>query len=196
MTRKKNTATSKKKAVAAAAAVVTNTAEVAAAANTKFSYLQLLTTALLFIGSAVFYKLMTFQSKLPSSFRDDLQELLFFNPRQSLYRVQIEKAIDDFGMPTITEQGEHLHIACRNCECQTLFAVDAGQLLGVLIYTRLDAQKLAVVHIATHSKLGSQQAVGLILVEELLRLGKRIKGIERLIISYGQKGERSLRIRA
>lgn len=150
-----------------------------------------------------------FCSRLPAAYRAALEEILFFNPRQHLYRGSIERAIDEYGVPGIEPgpSGGTVGVTFGHARCQALYALSTrnGQprpdLAGVLVYTRRDARTLAIVHVAVREEFTlahseNPQPLGLALVGHLLSLGRRIQGIERLILGYSGKGERALPIRA
>ena len=75
-------------------------------------------------------------------------------------------------------------------EVQTLFALADDTLVGVLVYSRIDAACLAVIHLAVaedYSTRGrfAQQMLVMRMVEVLRSNARRIKGIETVRLLYG-----------
>lgn len=139
---------------------------------------------------------LNFTSKAPKQCRPALEELLFFNPRQSLVREGILKSLDQFGHPRLEEAGDNLSVRVGDQEVQTLFAYDedfsSSDPVGVVVFLRTSPTEIAILHVAVradyalggrHGKLG----LGITLVEKVKEIGSRIRGVQRIVFFYRQE---------
>ena len=133
-------------------------------------------------------------SVLASEYLDDLQNLLFFHPQQARFRRSISDSIAKHGSPQIVELQGHLRIELAGLPgVQSLYAVSADpkhqQLLGAVVYTRRILDELEILHIvARHDHTlaggGSEDSVAFLLVEELYRIARQVKGVRAVRLAY------------
>ena len=137
---------------------------------------------------------MLFTSSLEASYRDALEELLFFNPGQANALGSIMDAVEIYGTPEVYLEDELLRVRVEKLvEVQSIFALDGERLAGMLLYARSDLQSLVVPHIAVAGDYSAQgtQADSLLvmrLLDTLRVSARRIKGIERISLLYGGRG--------
>lgn len=141
---------------------------------------------------------ITITSKLGGGYRGALEELLFFNPQQQKVLAGIMHSIEAFGAPSITTDNNLLRIQVEGLkEVQTLYAltdaVDDPQLIGVIIYVRIDIENVIILHIgvredySTQGKHGDQMLV-VRLVSELRMSCRFVKDLRYLHLMYGKNG--------
>jgi hypothetical protein len=131
-------------------------------------------------------------SLIPSDYRDELEQLFFFNSQQATHRSSIVRSVEKYGSPRLVERLGGLRIEIpRAAEAQTLYAIaDAPQgplLAGVVVYTRFSNDELEILHMAVDSTEGPDsigKPVARILVEELCRIARRVKGIRSIRLPY------------
>lgn len=136
---------------------------------------------------------VVFSSKALKRSRPALEELLFFNPRQSLVRDGIVNSLEHFGHPRLVESGDELAVKVGDHEAQTLFAYDRGRSVpdpvGVVVFLRTSPEEIAIMHIAVHPDYALQgkragSGLGITLIEKVKEIAARIVGIRRLIFVY------------
>jgi len=136
---------------------------------------------------------VVFSSKALKRSRPALEELLFFNPRQSLVREGIVHSLQQFGHPRLEETADGLVVRVGNHEAQTLFAYDPGRHgedpVGVVVFLRTAPEEIAIMHVAVHPDyaLRGQRAgtgLGIALVEKVKDIAVRIVGIKRIVFFY------------
>lgn len=135
-----------------------------------------------------------FTSQLGEQFRDDLESLLYFNPRQGHVREGIESAIERYGKPEISFRGSSLRMTIGEIQdSQCLFvldgALDGRSLAGLIIFFRQDEENLVVLHLAvkdSYSANGEHAAEQLAvqMLAQVREVARRIRGIRRLILLY------------
>ena len=92
-----------------------------------------------------------YTSILALEYSTELEQLLFFNTSQHAAHSAIVDSIEMFGEPFVYSDGERLRVNVRKLdEVQTLFALDGDILAGLLLYTRVSAERLTAIHIAVH----------------------------------------------
>ena len=133
-------------------------------------------------------------SRAQKQSRAALEELLFFNPRQSLVRQGIVNTLEKFGHPELVETADGLTVRVGVHEAQTLFAYDrdrrkSNDPVGVVVFLRTSPEDMAVMHVAVHPDyaLQGQRAgagLGILLVEKVKEIASRIVGIKRLVFVY------------
>jgi hypothetical protein len=131
-------------------------------------------------------------SHLDQQYREELEHLFFFNPRQDRIRDQIEMAIKDYGCPQITANSDGtLQMAIDGIEAaQNLFIMEGAgraKLHGGVLYVR-EANCLKIVFIAfkpvfTHSWRDSATLL-VIAVGAMRRIAGQIAGITDVRWSY------------
>jgi hypothetical protein len=136
-----------------------------------------------------------YTSELGPGYRADLESLLFFNPGQSRVHDAIVAMIGAHGIPSLSAEGGRLRIGLKGGrESQTLFALagenPAAHLAGVMIYTRMDATTLLILHLAVAREFSAEgkyhgHQIALRLIATVRGLAKRIKGIRVVQLIYG-----------
>jgi hypothetical protein len=144
-----------------------------------------------------------FSSKLSRKYYKALEKLLFFNEKQALFIRDIEKNIEEYGVPRIVADGETLRIKTASInDVQNLFAFDReaedADLIGLIVYFRPTLKKMIVLHIAvdenyTFDGKFSDQTLTIQLIDKVREIALKIKGIELLSISYGRDFTISIR---
>lgn len=135
---------------------------------------------------------LVLSSNLPLSHREALEQLLFFNPRQTAWRNAIAMALERYGMPEIVSDSACIKIAIGgNQDVQCLFALSGtphqSALAGIVIFLRTSREELVVVHIAVSRRLGRKgraPAVVRRLLGEVRAAAKRLKGVNRVKLLY------------
>ena len=130
--------------------------------------------------------MLHYTSVLNSEYNNALEGLMFFNPGQQNALAAILDSINTFGSPSVYIDGERLRVKVEKLEdVQTLFALDENKLVGVMIYSRVLAECLSVIHIAVNEDYASHgKYAHNMLVMRMLDLirnnARRIKGIKTL----------------
>jgi hypothetical protein len=146
---------------------------------------------------------LNFSSKASKQCRPALEELLFFNPRQSLVREGILNSLDQFGHPRLEEAGDNLSVRVGDQEAQTLFAYDedlsTSDPVGVIVFLRTSPTEIAILHVAVHADYAlrgrhGNLGLGITLVEKVKEIASRIRGVQRIVFFYRQ--EVVIRLRA
>jgi hypothetical protein len=139
---------------------------------------------------------LVFSSRVPKECREELEELLFFNPRQHRVREGILHSLQQFGHPRVEETPEGLSIRVGEQEAQTLFAFDRDRRksapVGVVVFLRTAPEDIAIMHVAVHKDYalrGRHAGVGLgvTLVEKVKEIAARIVGVKRIVFFYRQE---------
>jgi hypothetical protein len=120
---------------------------------------------------------LVFSSKLAKKYKDNLEELLFFNPQQTKIRSKLVEIIEKYGVPVMVVDGDSISVAIEGLEgVQTLFAfwkeIGRPELIGAMIYVRISLDTLLVLHMGV--------------AEEFSSYAKKIKGISIIEVLYGQ----------
>ena len=138
---------------------------------------------------------LQFTSTLDTSYRDALEELLFFHPHQGRFSSGIIGTVERHGSPRIVAEQGTLRVQLgKRAEAQTVYAlVKAGatsELAGIIIFTR-SQNELILLHIAVKEKYtarGSQADADVTfwLIEELRRIAHRIHGVHGVRLAYNR----------
>lgn len=133
-------------------------------------------------------------SLLPTSYRDELERIVFFNPEQGKVAKPVVTLVSRYGVPTIAEEADTLRFHLRGFRgIQSLFALDETEtpatLAGVVMFVREDEQTMLLLHLAVHEQYTArgkyaQAHVALRLVGAVRSACARTKGIQRLRILY------------
>tara|TARA_B100000989_G_C19419816_1_gene418122 strand:- start:405 stop:881 length:477 start_codon:yes stop_codon:yes gene_type:complete len=142
---------------------------------------------------------LIFESYLDARYRDELEDLFYFNSNQAVVREEMERAIDLFGIPEIVEASGRLTFQLRGGQAvQTLFALEeiSGEkhLAGVIIYARTDDLTLSLIHIAvSEAEFLSEQLprnrLTSAMFDCVFNIARKIKGLERIHFLYGKKSQ-------
>jgi len=139
---------------------------------------------------------LIFSSKAPKQCRPALEELLFFNPRQSLVREGILNSLHQFGHPRLEEAGDNLAVRVGDQEAQTLFAFDedsgSSDPVGAVVFLRTSPAEITILHVAVNPDYGlrgghGDLGLGITLVEKVKEIASRIRGIQRIVFFYRQE---------
>lgn len=139
---------------------------------------------------------LVFTSKVAAEHREELEELMFFNPRQHVVREGIIHSLMQFGHPRLEETSSGLVVKVGTHEAQTLFAYDPEHVteapVGVVVYLRTSPEEIAIMHVAVHPDYalhGAEAGVGLgvTLVEKVKDIATRIVGVRRIVFFYRQE---------
>ncbi len=134
-----------------------------------------------------------FSSSADRKYRQAIEDLLFFNPQQDRARAGILNSLKHFGPPRLKETATGLEIQVDEYATQTIYAYNQDEPqkgpAGIIVFLRNGADELGIIHIAVrpeYSLSGRHAEEGLIfrLVDEVRRVGHRIKGIKRLLFFY------------
>jgi hypothetical protein len=134
-----------------------------------------------------------FSSRVPKECREDLENLMFFNPRQHKVRAGIINSLEKFGQPRLEETESGLSVRVGNLEAQTLFAFDRDRKdpapVGLVIFLRTSPEEVAIMHVAVEDEYalqGTSAGVGLgvTLVEKVKEIAARIVGVKRIVFFY------------
>jgi hypothetical protein len=139
-----------------------------------------------------------FTSAVGKQHSELLKEFFYFNQKQSAYKGKISHEIRRHGAPLIEEDHDAVKITVPGLtDVQNLFAVvgqgAACRPVGAIVYYRLEADFLDVIHIAAHEDwaMGSPHigsGVAIALLREVAGIATRIKGIKAVGLPY--RGER------
>lgn len=149
---------------------------------------------------------LVFASSLPSSYRDALERLVFFNPNQLHMEGGITRAMDLYGSPEIASSPDGLSVTVSGCsDVQCLFAVDEASgrtpiLAGMLVYLRTSREEMLVVHVAVGDPYSRTRRTGLGVVIRLIRAlrasARRLRGVECIRFLYTDERQYQIRINA
>ncbi len=136
---------------------------------------------------------LIFSSRVPVECKAELEDLLFFNPRQHRVREGILNSLEQFGHPRVEETASGLQVRVGDHEAQTLFAFDrdrAGKApVGVVVFLRTSAEELSIIHVAVDDDYALQRSaagvgLGVTLVEKVQEIARRIVGVQRIVFFY------------
>lgn len=134
-----------------------------------------------------------FCSYIPSSYKNELEKLFFFNKEQSILYSKIEIALEKYGNPKIINSGNNIRIVLDKINnCQNLILIEKREkkinILGIALHSRISQNKAEVIHFAIDKEKNKENLnILIMLMEEMFRIYKRIKGVESLEITYLQK---------
>jgi hypothetical protein len=133
-------------------------------------------------------------SLLPTSYREELERIVFFNPEQGKVARPVVTLVSRYGVPTIAEEVDTLRFHVRGFrEIQSLFALDdtatPATLAGVVMFVREDEKTMLLLHLAVHERYTARGKyakahVALRLYGTVRSVCARTKGVERLRILY------------
>ena len=128
-----------------------------------------------------------FISNVPVNLRHKLEELFFFNKEQKKVYPKIEKALEKYGNPFIIENGGRYKIGLERLkDCQNLILIrkfsDDEKISGIILHSRTQKDKAEIIHIAVDNNKNNDNLN--IMMNEILRIYKSIKGVEKLEITY------------
>jgi hypothetical protein len=138
-------------------------------------------------------------SRLDTRYHQNLEELLFFHPRQDRFKTAIMQSVSRYGMPEICTNFGLLRISLGGeMLAQSLYALTQGEqaqvlLRGAVIYIRDTSSSLAVLHMTIAEECDGLNnrcipAAGIMwrMLGEIRDSAARIRGIETIKIIYGE----------
>ena len=137
-----------------------------------------------------------FISAVSPGMRDAVEALFFFNPRQGRVREGIRESVELFGRPKILEQDGKLWIGVSSGAMQCLFACDQSReparLAGVMLYLRPSPEVLSITHLAVDPDYTAGggcggDGLGLLLIEQVRQIARRINGVRRIELPYRKR---------
>lgn len=138
---------------------------------------------------------ISFSSRLPSAYLPDLESLMFFHPQQRRVSKDIVESIEKYGVPRIVAEGDFLRVCLgESFGVQNLYAIiedgERRELVGVLIYTRVETETVVVLHIAVkeeYSLSGShcREMLAMRLLARLREAARQIRGVRSIVLAYG-----------
>ncbi len=137
---------------------------------------------------------IVFTAVAGTEYREELEDLLFFNPQQRKALNRINHSIRYYGPPGIVEELGRLRVKVPGLhDTQTLFALhntgDRSRIAGVAVYSRTDAEKIVLLHIAVKQEFSrSGVHADLMLVPQFMAqiraVGRRLKGVRSISLAY------------
>jgi hypothetical protein len=134
-----------------------------------------------------------FSSVLSSQYRDQLEDLLYFNRLQARAAPAIAHLVEKYGQPWMQCVDGHMRVGVGEIPgVQTLFALagseGARRLVGAVIYMR-EGENLVIIHLAVaraFSYRGSERdaLVVLRLVQAVRDVAQRLNGVHATILYY------------
>lgn len=140
--------------------------------------------------------MFNYSSILTVEYRQELEELLFFNSAQHAVHLAIMDSIEIFGEPFVDSDGSRLRVNVKKLdEVQTLYAFDRDKLAGILVYSRVSQERIVVIHIAVHEDYSSSGQLAhkklvLRMSQQLRKCARTIKGIKFIRMMYGNSRTR------
>ena len=142
-------------------------------------------------------------AELPAEWKEELEELLFFNPQQAALENEILASIRAFGIPRIRVEEDRLRIEVGNgLVVGTLFALadteDGTCLAGALLFLRKDTGLLCL-HLSvdeSYSFRGPHASLGVAahMLDGLREIGARIVGIDHVEIYRRRMGWQKIQL--
>lgn len=135
-----------------------------------------------------------FTSQLPVDRRAELEELLFFNANQGVYRDAVIQSIDEFGEPRLKSHKGLLRIhTTRLGEVQALYGLMGDpdeRLVVAAIFALTAGDTITLIHIGVHpdfavSGSNAGQMVTIKTVQEIARAASAIKNVKQVVMPYG-----------
>jgi hypothetical protein len=118
-----------------------------------------------------------------------LERMFYFNNNQEKCCLNIIMAIELYGIPNIINKNNSLFIAFEKVDCQNLFVIKNGELVGALVFYRNKPENIDLIHIAIDEKYSStgeyvDNILFLKMINELKKIARMIKGIKTITIKY------------
>ena len=91
-------------------------------------------------------------SRLSEDFREDLEDVLFFNPKQHKAAADIKHFVEHYGVPEIINEHGYLRISLDSYVAQALYSIDRTKtkdsLAGVIVFVRKNIENISILYIA------------------------------------------------
>jgi uncharacterized protein YunC (DUF1805 family) len=145
-------------------------------------------------------------SVLSSDYLEDVEAIMFFNPRQPHDRPGIVKSLGRYGAPRITVEADAVRITVGQLmDVQTLFALadvgDGHELAGIVVFVRTDLENVLVLHIAVAERFSStgpdaECMLAVRLLEGVRSVAGRLRGVRSITVMYSSGAPLRLAVRA
>ena len=142
-----------------------------------------------------------YTSILKPEYREELEQLLFFNSAQHAVHSAIVDSIEMFGEPFVDNDGGRLRVNVKKLdEVQTLFAFDGNKLAGISVYSRVSHERIVIIHIAVHEEYSSSgqfahKKLVLRMSQQMRKCARSIKGVKFIRMMYGNNRTRDYPVR-
>ncbi len=145
--------------------------------------------------------MIVFTSTLGSSYREELERLLFFNQNQDKVQTDLPLLIERYGMAHVEESHDRLRIALESTpQPQTLYALEHSEgherLVGVMVYLRQRDTLSLVIAAVCEDYAGKrphdEEPLVRQMVDVLCDVARQVKGIESVTLFPGTPRERQL----
>lgn len=136
-----------------------------------------------------------FVARLPSGYREDLEAMLYFNPRQHRVSREANRVIEGFGPPEVREVDGFLRVEIERVPgTQCLFVLDAREveeLAGLVIFFRRDEEVILVPHLVVKERYsggGDRAPERLVsrIVGKILEIARMLRGVRVVELAYRQ----------
>ncbi len=129
-------------------------------------------------------------SSISKEYREELEEIFFFNPKQKLVAEKVKNHVQAYGLPSIRSTGDHISLQLSKVQyVQTLFIMMNGnpsKLTGALLYVREEKQlKVLYFVLNPENTLNWHTSCSIIsdVIDLLKNVARCIKGVEQIQIA-------------
>ena len=133
-------------------------------------------------------------SRLGEDYRGDLEQVMFFNPKQNYAEKAIRNCVQHYGVPEIITENGYLRIRLESFStAQTLFLIDRTELedilAGTIVYVRDGIEDMSVLHVAiaeSYIMKGPVTTARLAwdLLRHVIESASRISGVKNIKLLY------------
>ena len=139
-------------------------------------------------GEKIYYS-----SRVNKDSLEQLKELVYMNPNQPRDEAGILRALKEYGHPRIQKADDELRIHIGDHAPQSIFAYDEADAwnhpVGVVIFSRSDAETINIIHIAVHPEYAmhgkyAESGLGVHLIDQVREIAARVVGLRRIRLYY------------
>ncbi len=142
---------------------------------------------------------ISFVSALPSAFRAELEDLLFFNPEQGRFQKTILDSLQKYGSPALVETERGIEVNVEGIgKVQALFALvsdpaeSVTELAGAILFYRVQPEKIRILHwvVAPEFLWNGEYGDAMLacrLIDAVRDVACRISGVRKVSLHY-QRG--------
>lgn len=138
-----------------------------------------------------------FTSSVSSEWREAVEQLFFFNPRQTVHLELIKETVDQTGVLRIAERDARVWIEASTGAMQCLFVCRRAEPLGVALYCRPSPEVIWIAHLAVHPAHGLKDhgspGLGIQLTNKVSEIARRIGGVRKIRLPYRRETYLSIR---
>jgi hypothetical protein len=144
-----------------------------------------------------------FSSVLPDAYRDELERIVFFNPKQNRVRESLIDCVHRYGVPVVVAEAGTLRFRVPAFGLvQSLYALGEGEqparLLGVAMFVRESRHSVLLLHLAVHEDYAADGVhAGAWVTPRLLAMVRsacqRVRGITSLRLLYPHAAQVKIR---